>query len=213
MSERVGIYGGMFDPVHDGHMAVARHALDLLQLDRLLLVPCHVPNHREPPVGSAAQRLAMLQLAIAGNDRMMIDPIEIHSEEVSYTARTLERIRERLPRTGLVLVLVLGMDAFLELPQWHDPERLFEIAHILVIAREKLPMDYHMAGRFGGSMISGPEQMFQSGHGRVLLTEDVCADVSSSAVRELLAHGLDAPLPEPVLKHVRDHGLYRATPS
>lgn len=211
MNERVGIYGGMFDPVHDGHMAVARHALDLLQLDRLLLVPCHVPNHREPPVGSAAQRVAMLQLAAAGHERMTIDSIEIHSEEISYTARTLERIRERLPRAGLALVL--GMDAFLGLPQWRNPERLFEIAHILVIAREKLPMDYHMAGRFGGSMISGPEQMFQSGHGRVLLTEDVCADVSSSAVRELLARGLDAPLPKPVMAHVRDHGLYRAAPS
>ena len=211
MRERVGVYGGMFDPVHDGHMKVACHSLDLLQLDRLLLVPCHTPNHREPPVCPAAQRLAMLQLAAAGHDRIIVDPIEIHGRGVSYTVRTLERISERLPQA--VLVLVLGMDAFLGLPQWRDPERLLELAHILVIAREKLPMDNDMAGRFGGSMAAGPEQMFRRRQGGVLLSEDVRVNLSSSAAREMLAQGLDAPLPAAVLEYARDHGLYRAAAS
>lgn len=208
MSERVGVFGGMFDPVHDGHMAVARHALDLLNLDRLLLVPCNLPNHREAPHCSAGRRLAMLQLAVAGEPRLEVDSIEIDQGGVSYTARTLERLRERLPRA--VIVLVLGMDAFLGLPGWRDPARLFELAHILVIGRGKLPMDYDMAGRFGGVMVAEPEQLSGRGRGRVLLTEEPRFDVSSSAARESLARGLDAPLPAAVVAYVRENGLYGA---
>ncbi|MDE0478472.1 MAG: nicotinate (nicotinamide) nucleotide adenylyltransferase [Gammaproteobacteria bacterium] len=208
MSERVGVFGGMFDPVHDGHMAIARHALELLRLDRLLLVPCNLPNHREAPVCGAEHRIDMLRLACAGEARMEVDSIEIDQGGVSYTARTLERIRKRLPRASIVLVL--GLDAFLGLPGWRDPGRLFELAHILVIARGKLPMDYDMAGRFGGVMTAGPEQLFGGSRGNVLLTEEPRLDISSSAARELLARDREAPLPAAVLAYVRENGLYRA---
>ena len=208
MSERVGVFGGMFDPVHDGHMALARHALDLLALDRLLLIPCNLPNHRDAPHCSAGRRLAMLQLAVAGEPRLEVDSIEIDQGGVSYTARTLERLRRRLPHAAIVLVL--GMDAFLGLPGWRDPARLFELAHILVIGRGKLPMDYDMAGRFGGVMAAGPEQLFERGRGGVILTKEPRFDVSSSTARELLAQGLDAPLPAAVLTYVRENGLYGA---
>lgn len=208
MSERVGVFGGMFDPVHDGHMAVARHALELLRLDRLLLIPCNLPNHREAPVCGAERRIDMLRLACTGEARMEVDSIEIDRGGVSYTARTLERIRERLPRAALVLVL--GLDAFLGLPGWREPRRLFELAHILVIARGKLPMDYDMAGRFGGVMAAGSEQLFEGSRGNVLLTEEPRLDISSSAARELLARGREAPLPAAVLAYVRENGLYRA---
>ncbi len=208
MSERVGVFGGMFDPVHDGHMAVARHALDLLDLDRLLLVPCNLPNHREESHCNAGSRLDMLRLAVAGEPRLEVDSIEIDQGGVSYTARTLERLRERLPHAAIVLVL--GMDAFLGLPGWRDPARLFELTHILVIARGKLPMDYDMAGRFGGAMAAGPKQLFERGRGGVILTKEPRFDVSSSTARELLAQGLDAPLPAAVLTYVRENGLYGA---
>lgn len=208
MSERVGVFGGMFDPVHDGHMAVARHALDLLDLDRLLLVPCNLPNHREAPHCNAGRRLDMLRLAVAGEPRLEVDSIEIDQGGVSYTARTLERLRERLPHAAIVLVL--GMDAFLGLPGWRDPVRLFELTHILVIARGKLPMDYDMAGRFGGVMAAGPEQLFERCRGGVILAKEPRFDVSSSTARELLAQGLDAPLPTAVLTYVRENGLYGA---
>ncbi len=208
MSERVGVFGGMFDPVHNGHMAVASHALELLRLDRLLLVPCNLPSHREAPVCGAERRIDMLRLACAGEARMEVDSIEIDRGGVSYTARTLERIRERLPRAALVLVL--GLDAFLGLPGWRQPRRLFELAHILVIARGKQPMDYDMAGGFGGLMATGPEQLFGGSRGNVLLTEEPRLDISSSAARELLALDREAPLPAAVSAYVRENGLYRA---
>ena len=208
MSERVGVFGGMFDPVHDGHMAIARHALELLRLDRLLLVPCNLPNHREAPVCGAGRRIDMLRLAAAGEAHIEVDPIEIDQGGVSYTARTLERLRDRLPQA--TLVLVLGLDAFLGLPGWRDPRRLFELAHILVIARGKLPMDYDMAGRFGGVMAADPGQLFEASRGNVLLTEEPRLEISSSAARELLARNLEAPLPAAVLAYVRENGLYRA---
>ena len=207
MSERVGVFGGMFDPVHDGHMAIARHARDLLRLDRLLLVPCNLPNHRAGPVCDAERRLDMLRLAADGQARMEVDSLEIDQGGVSYTVRSLERLRDRMPRAALVLLL--GLDAFLGLPGWRDPRRLFELAHILVIARGNLPMDYDMAGRFGGVMAADPERMFAAGRGNVLFSEEPRLDESSSAARELLARGLDAPLPAAVLAYVKENGLYR----
>ena len=211
MSKRVCVYGGMFDPVHDGHIAVARRALDLLRLDRLLLVPCNLPNHREPANCSAGHRLTMLELAAAGERRISVEPIELERGGVSYTALTLERIRERLPEAALVLLL--GMDAYLGLPRWRDPERLFDLAHILVIARGNLPMDYDIANRFGGVVTTDPEQLFRGRRGGVLLSAQPLIDVSSSTVRERLARGLNAPLPRAVLSYVKENGLYNAKTS
>jgi len=212
MKQRVGIFGGMFDPVHDGHLAVAHHALGRLALDRLLLIPCGKPGHRGPPVASGVHRLAMLELAVAQDPRMVADPVEIEAAGVSHTAQTLGRIRERLPCAALVLIL--GLDAFLGLPRWREPEKLFGLARFLVIARRKLPMDRDMAGRFGGEMADSPEQLFAGGPGRVLLSAEPLSDASSSAVRKRIADGrqesLSPPLPPPVAHYIREHGLYGA---
>ncbi len=204
---RVGVFGGMFDPVHHGHLAVARHAVEFLDLDQLLLIPCKLPGHRGLPAASGEQRLRMLELAAADDPRIAADPIELSSEGVSYTVHTLARLRRRQPDARLALVL--GIDAFLGLPGWRDPERLFRMAHMLVIARQNLPMDYDMAGRFGGAMAQDPEQMFSGKAGRVLLSPEPAIDASSSAARELLASGKRASVPEPVRAYIREQGLYR----
>ncbi len=210
MTDRLGIFGGMFDPVHDGHLAVARHALDRLALDRLLLVPCGTPGHRGPALASGAHRLAMLELALAEDPRIVADPVEIDAAGVSHTVRTLGGIRERFPRAALVLVL--GLDAFLGLPRWREPEKLFGLASLLVIARRKLPMDKDMAGRFGGEMVGSPERLFAGGPGRVLLSAEPLSGASSSAVRKWIADGCreSPPLPAAVARHIREHGLYGA---
>ena len=204
---RVGVFGGMFDPVHHGHLAVARHAVEFLDLDQLLLIPCKLPGHRGLPAASGEQRLRMLELAAADDARIAVDPIELCSEGVSYTVHTLARLRRRLPDARLVLVL--GIDAFLGLPNWRDPEQLFRMAHMLVIARQNLPMDYDMAGRLGGAMARDPEQLFSDNAGRVLLITEPAIDASSSTARERLASGKRAQVPAAVLGYIREQGLYR----
>ncbi len=204
---RVGIFGGMFDPVHHGHMAVARHAVEFLDLDRLLLIPCKRPNHRGLPMASGEQRLRMLELAAAEDPRIVADPIELSSGGVSWTVHTLARLRQRFPAARLVLVL--GVDAFLGLPNWRNPEQLFRMAHLLVIARQNLPMDYAMAGRFGGAMAQDPEQLFSGKAGGVLLSPEPAVDASSTAARELLAEGRRVSLPGKVLAYIGEQGLYR----
>ena len=213
MTRRIGIFGGMFDPVHDGHIAAGRHAVDLLELDRLLLIPCKLPNHRGPPSAAGRHRLAMLELATAADPKIEVDRVELDSEGVSYTVETLTRLRSRFP--GAALVLVLGLDAFLGLPEWREPEKLFALANFLVIARQNLPMDYHMAGRFGGAMADNPRQMFRSGPGRVLLSREQGIDASSTSVRKQLAGVRKqvavcgaAPLPAAVRAYIGEHGLY-----
>ncbi len=206
MSKRIGIYGGMFDPVHDGHVAVARHALACLGLEQLLLVPCKAPAHRAAPVAAAAHRLAMLRLAAQADRRLRVDATEIESEGISWTIRTIEQLRARIP--DAILTLVLGLDAFLGLPRWKSPGRLFELAHLFVVGRGRLSMDCEVASRFGGAMAAGPEQMFETRQGRALYCAQPLVDASSSAVRESLGKGLAAPVPEAVLAYARQHGLY-----
>src|SRR5690606_2685035 len=107
---RIGVMGGMFDPVHSGHLQVALTAWHLLELDQLRLVPCHVPNHRAPATATSAQRLEMLQLAAAREPRLRVDAREMERDGISYTVDTLASLRNDFPSSALVLVL--GMDAF-----------------------------------------------------------------------------------------------------
>ena len=124
MRKRVGVYGGMFDPVHCGHLAVAELAVEALSLDRILLVPCKLPNHRHAASASGPQRLDMLGLACAKKPQLEASPIELEREGVSYSVDTLTQLRAADPDTDFVFVL--GRDAFEGLPRWERWERPYQ---------------------------------------------------------------------------------------
>ena len=112
----MGVYGGLFDPVHDGHLEVARYARTALELDKVLLVPCKLPNHRSGAQASGAARLHMLELASRDEATLEVSDIELEREGVSYTVDTLAQLRKQEPNTDFVFIL--GQDAFSSLPQW-----------------------------------------------------------------------------------------------
>lgn len=128
---RVGIYGGSFDPVHNAHLAVALAALEQAKLDHVLFVPAHLaPLKGHAPLASDAQRLAMLRLALMDEPRFSIDEIELLRSGLSYTADTLEALK-----SSGELFLILGADAAASFSKWKDPDKITQLATVLVSNR------------------------------------------------------------------------------
>lgn len=210
MRTRLGILGGMFDPVHNGHIAAAHYALALLGLDRLHLVPCHIPHHRESAHASPAQRIAMLELAARHDSRLLVDPSEIRRAQVSYTVDTLTGMRRQEP--GACLVFILGIDAFNSLPSWHEWQSLGKLCHLLVLARageEVLPATA-TAIDLERRQVTTPTELFAADVGKILVAQDFHNDLSSTGVREKLQQRADVTtmLDKQVIEYIYQHNLY-----
>ena len=212
-SDLIGILGGTFDPVHLGHVALAEAALAALPLSQVLWLPSGSPGHRAPPVASARDRLAMLQLATGGQARYRIDASELERSEPTYTVHTLTRMRAQIGGAR-PLVLLLGSDSFLSLPTWLRWRELFDLSHIAVASRPgHLPTDGGPEPELSAEIArrsARPEQLALSAAGRVAYFPMPPTDVSASAVRAGLAAGRDLRdlLPAAVLAYIRAQQLY-----
>jgi nicotinate-nucleotide adenylyltransferase len=137
-----GIFGGSFDPVHMGHLTVARAAVDLLQLDRLHLVPANTqPLKQAQAAAPAAHRLAMLRLAVGDGGRIVVDDREIRRGGVSYTVDTVRDFTREFPEDQLSLLV--GADAASELDRWRDSDEVAEVARIVVLTRPGVDVPVH----------------------------------------------------------------------
>lgn len=186
----VGLFGGSFDPIHHGHLIVARIAAETLGLDQLRFLPARAQplkggRHSADP----AHRAAMVELAIADEAGFALEPIELEREGLSYTVDTLRALRAREP--DLDPVLLLGMDAAAELPRWKESEAVLELARVALFARA------------GGPVHDIP------GVWRVI---DVPAlEISATEIRHRAAAGRSIRywVPEAVADYVAAHGLYQ----
>lgn len=191
MHEPIVILGGTFDPVHIGHLRVALEAAEALSVP-VRLMPAHVPPHRSAPVASAAQRVAMLRVALAGQDRLQLDTRELDRSEPSYTVDTLRQMRTEYG-AARSLILLLGADAFAGLPTWHNWRELLDLAHIAVMTRPghdtSLPANLETV--VVARRASGVADLRATPSGKVLDLPVTPLEVSASAVRALLAAGRD----------------------
>lgn len=211
---RIGIMGGMFDPVHLGHLQLARAARTQLALDEVWLLPCGTPVHRPDAVAAAAERLAMLELAVAGEQGLRVDSRECHSSAPSWTYVSLAAIRNANP--GATLFLLLGLDAFLQLHTWYRWRDLFTLAHLVVAGRpgyrlQTEALDPALREEVVPRLVTRLEDCDTGGTGRVLLVELDTPAVSSTAVRTALRVGADLSgmLPPAVMRHIAARRLYR----
>jgi nicotinate-nucleotide adenylyltransferase len=208
------VLGGTFDPVHAAHLALAATAAAQLRLGKVIWVPTGQPWHRRPPAADAADRLAMVRLALADHPGSEVDDSEVRSAAPGYTVLTLERLRARFG-TAQPLVLLLGADAFLGLPSWHRWQDLFRLAHVAVATRPgfelapaamapELAAEFARCGRGQlGALASAPA-------GCIMPFELVAGTVSGTETRAMLARGEDPGdwLPQGILDYIRTHHLY-----
>ena len=216
----LGIFGGTFDPVHFGHLRLAEEAVDSLALGGIRWVPAGRPAHRalenKPPQVSAAHRLAMVRLAIAGNARFELDPAEVEADRPSYTVPTLERLR-LASECGAQrpLVLLVGADAFAALADWHRWEELFTLAHIAVAHRPGFPIDADrlppaLADIYRQRHSTSPAALAETPAGRIVTFAMTQLDISATRIRTLLANGHSPRylLPDAVIAYIQSTFLY-----
>ena len=208
----IGVFGGVFDPVHYGHLALAREAADRLDLAEVRFVPANVPPHRGQPHVSAEQRVQMLKLAISGNPCFVLDQREILREGASYTVDTLNSIRAELSGKR-PLYLLMGADAFAGLASWHRWKKLFGLAHIVVVQRPGFDLEQlrsPLREEFAKRSAKSPRAALGKPCGSIIVLDAKPVDISASMIRERLAGGKSAHdlLPPLVLDYIQAEGLY-----
>ena len=213
--ERLGILGGTFDPVHEGHLAAADAARRACSLDRVLFMPSHQPPHRPAePRASAFHRLAMVSLAVASRDEFEASDLELRRPGPSFTADTLRDLQA----SGVgpwQIFFIIGTDAFAEIASWRDYPALLDLAHFVVIARPGQSFDA-LRDRLPGlapRMRPAGDVPGESPGGEscaIFLVNAATPDVSSTEIRERAARRLSlAGLVTPeVERYIREHALY-----
>ena len=132
--QRIGLYGGTFDPIHIGHLLIAEYAREQLQLDELRFIPAATAPHKlEHQAADEKQRLEMLRLATGGNPHFRVDDRELRRGGTSYTVDTLEELHLEMPQAELVFLM--GSDSLDELDTWRAPQRICQLAFVAVVAR------------------------------------------------------------------------------
>ena len=210
-AERVGLFGGTFDPVHFGHLRPALELAEAYALEVLYLVPAHRPAHRGPTGASSAARIAMLERAVADVPRLAVDAREARRAGPSYTVDTLAELRAERPRA--TLLFFLGRDAFAGFERWHRPDDILALANLVVVERpgESLPASAEalirrQRERSGARVVDGATGVIE----RADVTQ---LAISATDVRRRVAAGQNPRflLPECVRAYIGEHGLYRAS--
>ena len=178
----IGIFGGTFDPVHYGHLRSALEVKEIFGLEEVRFIPSAKPPHRQTPKASAALRLAMLKLAIEDQAGFVADTREIDREGPSYMVLTLESLRRDFPRQALLLFI--GGDAFKQLTDWYQWQRLFDYAHVVILNRPgyALPplVDFYKL-----RLVENKESLTRSLSGSLYFQEITQLDISATAIRTM----------------------------
>ncbi len=204
------VYGGTFDPVHRGHVAVAKAAADALQAESVLLIPCGDPPHRAAPLASGALRSELLQLAFADDPRMQLDRRELRRDGPSYMVDTLAELRrEHGPDASIALLL--GLDAASGLPSWHRWRELPALAHLVLVPRPGGRDDPGPEVLAAWPPVDDPIALREAPAGRACTLPRALSDASSTASRRELAEGdlAAAQLPPAVAKRLAAGSPYR----
>jgi nicotinate-nucleotide adenylyltransferase len=199
MSKLIGIFGGTFDPVHFGHLRPALDVKQALGLERVLFLPNQALPGREQPMFDVEQRKTLLELAIRSTPGFEVDTRELERKGMSFMVDTLVSLREDFPDD--VLCLILGMDAFSDLYQWHQWQKILDLCHIVVTTRPGFSWpDAPEMKPLEGCRVEDVAALRAANTGRILLQSVLQLDISSSYIRKQLRGGYDIRylLPEDV---------------
>lgn len=203
----IGLFGGTFNPIHNGHLQLAQQLLDAYPLRQIEFVPCHLPVHRAQPQVSPQQRKQMVELAIQEHPRFSLNTLELERGGASYTFDTLESIRQQRP--GQTLCWLMGLDSFNGLKQWKNPEGILQLAHLIVCSRPGVQMtDEHWKKHYlqaGESLASYPA-------GKITFFPMSPNPCSSTEIRRQLKNtqAVNGCLTAAVLNFIKQNHLYES---
>jgi nicotinate-nucleotide adenylyltransferase len=195
----IGLFGGTFDPIHFGHLRPAFELCQALKLAEVRFMPAGNPPHRQAPLASAEVRLAMVKAAVAGEKSFVVDDREVRRTGASYSVDTLTELRAEFPNRSLCLML--GMDAFLGLPNWHRWREILDLAHVVV-----WPLGEVMVDRGTGSI----RELHEQKAGRVYIHAVTQLEISSTELRQVIVSGTDPRylVPDEVRRIILETGCY-----
>jgi len=206
---RLGLLGGTFDPIHQGHLDVAEAARLALGLTTILVIPSHIPPHRQAPRASASHRFAMAALAVQPHAALVVSDMEMEDAAPSYTAATLDRLARRgVDTTGLFFIT--GADAFQDIGTWMDYPAILDRCHFVAVSRPGRPSGGlprllpDLAARMRQTPCDVPAAP------TIFLVDAPTAPVSSTEIRDRIRTGeaIDGMVPPDVAAYISKHGLY-----
>jgi nicotinate-nucleotide adenylyltransferase len=197
----LGVLGGTFDPIHNGHVRAAEAAEQALGLDSITLIPSRIPPHRRDPVGAnGEERYEMARLVAAGHPGWSASRIELDREGPSYTYDTLVELRD----LSTQIFFITGADAFAEIATWSRYPAVLDLANFVVVSRPGITLD-SLRARVPSAFRDRPSTAT-----RVILVEADTPDISSTDIRRRVraGHSLSGVVPDPVARYIAEHRLY-----
>jgi len=209
----IGIFGGTFDPVHFGHIQPALDVMLKLGLEELRFIPCSIPAHRDAPIANAEQRLAMLKAVIDEYPQCVVDERELNRQGISYMVDTLVSLHHDLSDKNFCLII--GMDAFFGLNQWHQWQQIFELANCVVTYRpgfdfdlENLPTD--LLNSVKQRQVDSVDDLVKKEHGAILFLPVTQLDISATDIRQRVKQqkSIDEWVPPAVNRFIQQQKIY-----
>jgi nicotinate-nucleotide adenylyltransferase len=212
--EIIGLFGGTFNPLHNGHLALAQSVLDTLHCSQIRFIPAAIPPHKAIPAVTAQHRAHMVQLAIADHTEFVLDTCELDRQGPSYTIETLHLLRHRLPNQSLCLIM--GQDSYLKLPTWHRWLELLDYSHLLIVHRADVEHTLQPHAEHENRLLDiaeAPQQFAAQAHGLISYLPVTPPAISSTAIRDAFGKGeaisVDG-IPEKVMHYIQENHLYQS---
>jgi nicotinate-nucleotide adenylyltransferase len=215
--EKIGIFGGTFNPIHLGHMKAALEVQEKFSLDKILLIPSHIPPHKgASDIASPSHRLKMVELAVAVYPHIIPSSVEIEAKGKSYSIITLSKLKEQFPESSMFFIL--GIDAFLEIHTWRDYKKLLDQCHFIVISRPGYDLEEAkdvLGDRYRDRMLQDCDAMEQkiaeAQSRKIFLLSIPALDIASKDIRHKVKMGecIADLVAEPVREYIEQNNLYQ----
>ena len=204
----VGVFGGTFDPIHRGHLRTVSEVRVQLGLSRVLVIPVNIPPHRPTPMAAPRHRISMIQLAIKHMPQLECDDREMRRGGTSYTVFTVQELRQEFGE--IPLCLILGLDSFLDLPNWYRWSEILDYVHIIVMRRPGWELPPSLPDWWSHAVEENPLDLKKKPYGSVYCMSVPPVDITSTGIRNQLLFNshIKNALPSSVLDYIRRNKLY-----